>query len=1529
VKQHVLAVSGFVLVFMSATAGAQDPATFDALVSSTAAPRREERRPAAHVLGARVFHTDSRLGAPSLMSGNRSGVDPRILSGLKRMGAEHAARVHLARLAPLYGLTASTADSVRATVVEPADGKGPVLVTFRQDVEGIEVFRQKLTMVMTAQHELLGVSGSLTSQAAPETRLGKLRFSLSAPEAISHSYEDLHGEALVAADLEPVGQAQGPYSFFDFAPGQQAAGAKRLVTPARVKRVLYPLPSQLVPAWYVELHTEQGSGQDSASYAYVIAADDGRLLMRHNLASSDVFSYRVWADSAAPFLPHDGPQGLVGSPHPTGTPDGYQPSFVAPGLVSLQNAPFSQNDPWLPSGATETVGNNVDAYVDISGADGFDGTDFRASTTSPNSFDRVYDVTQQPGASASQRMATVTQAFYVANFLHDWFYDVGFTEQNGNAQRDNYGRGGLGNDSLRAETQDFSGQNNANIVVPADGARPRLQLYLFTPNTRYGVSVLAPTDAAGDYITVTGTFGPQSFDVTTDVVLATDNTGNRNDGCQVLTNTNMGGKIALIDRGTCTNTVKVKNAQNAGAVGVIIAHNTIGTPPAVTGTDATINIPVLSITQSDGNRIKAQLPTVTVTARLLREFGVHRDASLDNAIIAHEWGHLISNRLIGDGSGLTNNQGGAMGEGWGDFHALLMMVRAQDAQLPGNENFQGAYTLASYVTGGAVPSGAGNNSYYFGLRRYPYSTDFARNALTFKHIQHGVALPPGVPLNTGPAGASNAQVHNSGEVWATMLWECYAALLRDSARLSFEQAQDRMKRYLVLAYQLTPVLPTFLEARDALLMAAYANDPQDFKLFHAAFARRGAGLRAEGPGLESNNHVGVVESFVTGKDVELADVELVEAPGSCDNDGVVDHGERGLLRVKLYNTGADTLTATTASVSSSDPGVIIANGGQLTFAPIEPFDVGTAEVLVAVSGPANIRSIHFDVTYRDAQQAIPGDLTGGVDLRVNTDETPNSSATDDVESRSVAWSFTRDPRWVDFLPWTRYSETLLESFFFGPNAPAKTDISLVSPPLQVAATGDFGFTFQHRYSFEADSFDIYDGGVIELSTDDGQTWTDIGALATPGYVAQIFPLGTNPLAGRDAYGDVSEDYPAWVPVTVSLGTAYQGQTVRVRFRIGTDVNISSIGWDIDNVSFTGITNTPFSALTVESSACADKKPVADAGPDQSVGERTVVTLDGRGSSNPGPGTTLTYAWTQTAGPAVTLNNATSVQPTFSALEVTADTVLTFQLTVNDELVSNTDTVEITVRDVNRAPVADAGPDQTVDERVQVTLDGRGSSDPETGTTLSYAWAQLSGPAVSLSGAASAQPTFTPEVPANGVVTFQLTVSDGVASSTDTVSIAVRNVNRGPVAGAGQDQGVAEGSSVTLAGSGTDPDGDNLSYQWSQTAGPPVSLNGPQILSPLFTAPDVSKNTVLTFLLKVTDPSGLSSEDSVSVLVTARQGPGSGDGDGSSDGSSDGCGCAVSSSSAASLLPLMLLVLAHMSRRRRLQPVVRSGGASPG
>lgn len=190
---------------------------------------------------------------------------------------------------------------------------------------------------------------------------------------------------------------------------------------------------------------------------------------------------------------------------------------------------------------------------------------------------------------------------------------------------------------------------------------------------------------------------------------------------------------------------------------------------------------------------------------------------------------------------------------------------------------------------------------------------------------------------------------------------------------------------------------------------------------------------------------------------------------------------------------------------------------------------------------------------------------------------------------------------------------------------------------------------------------------------------------------------------------------------------------------------------------------------------------------------------------------------------------------------------------------------------NTPPNANAGNDQTVNEGTNVNLSGAGSSDPD-GDTLAFSWAQIAGPTVTLSGAATATPSFVaPQVTTTTVLTFRLTVNDGRGGTdTDDVNVNVLNVtapNTPPNANAGTDFNVTEGNQGTLNGSASsDPDGDALTYAWTQLSGPTVTLTGANTVQATFTAPMVTVATPLTFRLTVNDGRGGTDTDDVVATV---------------------------------------------------------------
>ena len=312
---------------------------------------------------------------------------------------------------------------------------------------------------------------------------------------------------------------------------------------------------------------------------------------------------------------------------------------------------------------------------------------------------------------------------------------------------------------------------------------------------------------------------------------------------------------------------------------------------------------------------------------------------------------------------------------------------------------------------------------------------------------------------------------------------------------------------------------------------------------------------------------------------------------------------------------------------------------------------------------------------------------------------------------------------------------------------------------------------------------------------------------------------------------------------------------------------------------------------------ANVDPVANAGTNQTVASEAPVTLDGSGSTD--NGMIASHAWARTGGTtggSVTLSDTKVAKPTFTADTLAAgaeDVIHIFTLTVTDnEDATDTDTVTITVEaptaPANKAPVADAGPDQTIKPGRTVTLDGTGSTDDDR--IASYSWNRTGGTCTvttvfggvsSLTGT-NALPSFTAETLASGVASCThdfilfVTDNDGVLDGTGdrvTVTIIATAANQSPIARAGPDQTVESGAMVTLDGSLSSDDGTIASYTWVQASGETVpTLSDNNAAKPTLTAPTLNVGdpaVKFSYALRVEDDEGsVSSADTVEITVTA-------------------------------------------------------------
>ncbi|MEM1327550.1 MAG: M36 family metallopeptidase [Bacteroidota bacterium] len=499
--------------------------------------------------------------------------------------------------------------------------------------------------------------------------------------------------------------------------------------------------------------------------------------------------------------------GVESPSHGVRTLEDEQPDPIA--------SPFGWHDTDGMSGGEYTItrGNNVLAQEDENGNNG---TGYSPNAGAALIFDYPIDYTEQPTVN---RDAAITNLFFWNNIMHDLAYNYGMTESTGSFQENNYGRGGIGGDYVFADALDGSGSNNATFGTPADGGNPRMTMFLWTGEAVLEINT--PSTPEEVFYIRPASFGATTFDLTDDVALVNDGNGTSSDGCDVpFSNSGaVSGKIALMDRSVdCDYSTQALNAQNAGATGVIICNNTDNNSILTMGSGSnggSVTIPAVMIGFRDCQRLKDALPSLNVS---FTDEAIEVDGDYDNGIIAHEYGHGISNRLTG-GPSTAGCLGGSeqMGEGWSDYMSLITTVQMGDA----GDKIRGIGTYARREpTDGK------------GIRNFPYSTDMVINPVTYDDIK-SFSVPHGV-----------------GSVWCSMLWDMYWDLVDDYGYdddLYNGSGGNNIAINLVFhGMKMQVCNPGFIDGRDAILAADQAiyggaNQCTIWK----AFARRGLGFSAD------------------------------------------------------------------------------------------------------------------------------------------------------------------------------------------------------------------------------------------------------------------------------------------------------------------------------------------------------------------------------------------------------------------------------------------------------------------------------------------------------------------------------------------------------------------------------------------------------------------------------------------------------------------------------------------------------------
>lgn len=538
--------------------------------------------------------------------------------------------------------------------------------------------------------------------------------------------------------------------------------------------------------------------------------------------------------------------------------------------------------------------------------------------------------------------------------------------------------------------------------------------------------------------------------------------------------------------------------------------------------------------------------------------GPQRDGSLDSNVVFHELTHGVSNRLIGNGGGLSSQQSGGMGEGWSDLFAFLLLSKTND---PAN----GVYTMGPYATYRCCGLTSFTTNYFYGIRRFPYAAKSVTggpntrpyNPLTFADIDPGQFSANNGAYACSPligcSAVDAAEVHNEGELWAVTGVEVWSRFV---SRLGHDAGTLRTLQLYTDGMKLSPLNPTFLQERDALIAAAQAGGSAgDVVDIWAAFAARGMGFSARNPADNT-----VVEAFDLPNITQTAPITINDSTGN--GNGVADPGELITVNIPFDNNTGQTATGVSFQLIGG------ASANQASF-PNGQQAIAQLQYLVPAQTPCGSSiSLTFNVNSNLGPVIFNRSIIVGSPAQTFS-QNFDSVTTPGLPSGWVSASVAGGINWTTV---TTNSDTAPNSVF-APDFSASTgsEADLTSPPIAInsaAAT----VSFRHRFSTETG----WDGGVLDISIGGGP-FTDIiaagGAFISNGYTAglgQGGSVGFNPLQGRQSWTGNSNGF---ITTVVQLPAAANGQNVQLKFRMGADDNTvgsgPNPGWNIDTIKVNG------------------------------------------------------------------------------------------------------------------------------------------------------------------------------------------------------------------------------------------------------------------------------------------------------------------------------------------------------------------------